>query len=245
MIRPSLLSYTGSENLGDAIQTAAMLRLINGPCTYRDRDTGHGANPSEVHLLNGFLDGRWRPGPAVKTVFAGVHVTHPVIAKRVAQIAGDELVGARDPHSLELLKAVGANVVLTGCATLTLPPYTGRRSGVLHIDDGHPDQLTQYIPSNAPWTPQFWRAKERLLLLERAELVHTTRLHVALPCLASGTPVQMPADTLKRVHEPGRLSLLDTIGFEYGKPQVIDITIFRERFLGFMAQAFRTEQSAD
>lgn len=229
----TLLSYQGTENLGDAIQTLAMLNLIKWPCDYRERDV----EPTEevpVHLINGFLDGRWKPGAAGQTLFAGVYVKTPEIASKACKLANGTPIGARDSHSAHLLRQAGADVEFIGCATMTLPKYENVRAGVVHIDSGHPDQITQRIPKNAPWKPQGLRALERLLLLAQSELVITRRLHVALPCLAMGTPVQMPEDTLRHVPEPERLGILHELGFQFGKPQLLDLRPAAERFSQFV-----------
>ena len=133
------------------------------------------------------------------------------------------------PFSEKLLRAAGAQVEMVGCATLTCAPYAGPRWGVLHVDNENPDQLTQCLPLKFSWPAQYWRAVERLQLLQRPELVHTTRLHIVLPCLAMGTPVQMPARIRSWVQEPGRLTILEELGFEFGKPQVLDVSPIADR----------------
>ena len=47
--------------------------------------------------------------------------------------------------------------------------------------------------------PTQWEMAVALLdRLRRAEVVYTSRLHIALPCLAFGTPVVFPAAALRR-----------------------------------------------
>jgi len=64
----------------------------------------------------------------------------------------------------------------------------------------------------------------------------TTRLHVALPCLAFGTPVIIPSEAKNRIFQPDRLSLLDALGFEYGKPNLIDVSNYARRYTSFLEQ---------
>lgn len=226
-----LTSYTKTNNLGDAIQTVALLKLLElnrDLALFRDRDNPTGDPDGETWLLNGYLDGRWKPSN-LPTLFTGIHLVNERI---IQPNMGD--VGARDPHTHALLQRNGVMSTLIGCATMTLPRYKGPRSGTVWVDSGHPDDITQHIHSNMTWKAQLQRAEERLLLLRYAELVHTNRLHVASPCLAFGTPVCMPVGTIKRVSEPNRLSILTEIGFEEGIPQVIDLSEWQVRFTDFL-----------
>lgn len=74
----------------------------------------------------------------------------------------------------------------------------------------------------------------------------TSRLHVALPCLAMGTPVVLSAEDRRRVEQPARLSLLDDLGFRYGEPNVIDVGPIARRYRRFLTDALAVElQDAD
>ena len=91
---------------------------------------------------------------------------------------------------------------MTGCATSSLPPYSGLRDGgVLKID--HPREgaegsgLTQRIDIRTSWSDQLAMAASRLQMLMTAEEVLTSRLHVALPCIAFGTPVTISAPEIQ------------------------------------------------
>jgi Polysaccharide pyruvyl transferase len=231
----SIFSYWQTENLGDAIQAIALSRLLNPVHSFRDRDTGIGATPQDLHLCNGYLDERWAPANAARSLFVGVHVKSWEVVSTLLTISNrDTIIGARDQHTHALLQARGLRSEFVGCATLTLPRYEGPREGEVHIDSGNPEELTQWIPQTMPWKAQWWHATERLLLLQRAKLVITRRLHVALPCLAYGTPVLVPEDSVDRVSEPARLGLLESLGFRYGVPQIIDVGVFAANYVTFL-----------
>jgi hypothetical protein len=113
-------------------------------------------------------------------------------------------IGARDPATLAALRARGIDAYHSGCLTLTLErdPCAPRDAGVVACDldpdavtvleqrTGRPVAVTTHIAPEPRAPAARLAAAERLLdLYARAELVVTTRLHCALPCLAFGTPV--------------------------------------------------------
>lgn len=219
----SLLSYLYSWNLGDAIQTIAMRNLLEDfvddpDITYRERGTANGAALGEIHICNGYLDERWTPAEAGATILAGVHMANrrPIQNLHTMKDAINLKlpVGARDPYTAKELQQFGIDSEFIGCATLTLPPYHGERWGVYSVDMIDPpcamdQEFTHYIPSNISWIRQIALANSRLSVYRRATCVFTTRIHVALPCIAFGTPVY-----LQRIGDQ-RLTLLDHLGVKY------------------------------
>lgn len=178
-----LTSYSGTCNLGDAIQTLAMIRLIGEPEGFADRDT---ACPGAGLIVNGFLGGLWRAGDA-DAIFCGVHCASVQAIERLVKMRPAK-VGTRDPWTAGELLRRGLRAEFVGCSTLTLPRYDGPRSGELTGPDVCP-----LIPRETPWTDQLELAADRLEALKTAAFVRTSRLHVALPCLAMGTPVELIA----------------------------------------------------
>lgn len=112
---PTLFSYAGTGNLGDAIQTLALQRLLPGPVEFSERDAvttvpAQNATPCPGLLMNGFLDARWRGAPPGSAIFAGVHVPDRWVAARVCAAARPGVpLGARDPHSQALLDEAAAH----------------------------------------------------------------------------------------------------------------------------------------
>lgn len=238
-----VLAYRSTLNLGDAIQTYALARLFPDPLhgAYRNnlaaqtfkRDDG-----SATFLVNGYLCDAAPASGDVSPVFAGVYVG----GKKSDQLAwfrrSRHQIGCRDSTTQFLLAAEGLQTELTLCATLTLPPWTGARAGVYNVDaPGAPGaRLTNEIPAAMTWMDQWNAAAHRLDLLRRAELVYTARLHVALPCLAFGTPVVFPSRLRPKSFQPQRLITLDDIGFQFDAAVTMDVSSFANRYMSFLGR---------
>jgi len=140
-------------------------------------------------------------------------------------------VGARDPLTVERLTAAGLVSELTGCATL--PRYDGPRTGVFSVDYDGPGTRIPHTISRQLTVAEQWQQAERLLSQYRtAAEVHTSRLHVALPCLAMGTPVWMARPSPSVF--PERYSLIDELGVPYERLVVQDMHAAAGRFQSFL-----------
>lgn len=229
-----LLAYCGSFcNLGDAIQTIAMTWLLGREVDYVFRDRASTADPTRLFVVNGYLCDYSIPVDGSNSLFSGVHLgmRH---ARQMEWIRKSRFpVAARDPYTQQLLKDNGIKSELIGCATLTFPRYEGERRNIYSIDtkSGGGLPLTQHFPYLA-WQEQLALAAQRLDTLRTATLVHTTRLHVALPCLAMGTPVCVYPTR----NQPERLSILETLGVEYGKTTVMDCSGIADVYKSFVAR---------
>lgn len=232
--RFEVLAYRGTLNLGDAIQTYAMARLLPSPlgAKYRDSLDRDDAIPL---VINGYL---CDSVPTTQNcLFAGIYIGRR-LDEHVQWIKNSKYrVGARDPFTANLLQKRGIDCQMIGCATLTLPRYEGPRKGVIRVDDIADNigrgQYTQSI-GHISWVQQWHEAMDRLATIRTAELVYTGRLHIALPCLAFGTPVQIPSRARSNVQQSERLSILDAIGFQYDKPNVIDVSEYSAAFKSFL-----------
>ncbi len=105
------------------------------------------------------------------------------------------------------------------------------------IDSNGATAFTHFIPENMTWPDQWRLALERLELLRRAEIVYTRRLHVAIPCLAFGTPVVLYRFFAKQALRPERFSLVDALGIEWNRPCTLDLTPHAERYCEFLSRA--------
>src|ERR1700677_1178746 len=98
-----VLIYRGTANLGDAIQTVALCRLLGSQCAgiYRDE-----AFPREMadrpFIVNGWLGYGVTPKPLDNCVFAGVHLGQHE-EHYLEWLRGGSVVGARDPYTQRLL----------------------------------------------------------------------------------------------------------------------------------------------
>jgi hypothetical protein len=238
----SILIYSGTNNLGDAIQAYAMARLLPRPLQGIYRHKAHQFDGSGAPLvINGWL-GDKAPNTS-NCLFAGVHIgRNNAVQIEWIKKTHFKYIGVRDAYTGDLLKQHGVTTAIEtiGCATMTLPRYLGPRQGILNVDLtekrlNSASDVTNRIPSSLNWIQQWTLAEQRLSQLRNAELVYTNRLHVALPCIAMGTPVFMPKTVLKYVKQPERLSCLDMFGFRYNEPFVTDISGFAKKYIDFLA----------
>jgi hypothetical protein len=237
--RARVLIYKNTTNIGDAIQTVAITRLLGGACAGVYRDSPMPGLYSEVpFVVNGWL-GRGRPGSGGNCIFAGVHLGHRE-ADYVRWIReSGNAVGARDQYTKGLLASNRISSEMIGCTTLTLPRYSGPRRGRYSIDV-NPVPGTEYLSSTIPdlaWADEWELALHRLDQLRKAEIVYTRRLHVVLPCLAFGTPVVFPSNEFRDLFDKSRLSLLHDIGFAYGEVVEMDVTPLADLYVRFLENA--------
>jgi hypothetical protein len=189
-------------------------------------------------IANGWL-GYKPPVSHTQAVFAGAHVGRHEDAYIAWMKHTGATIGARDPYTNALLERCGISSSMIGCATLTFDRYRGARSGRFSVDAGYYEGTVQLSNSigSLTWSEQWNAAVEQLDLLRRAELVYTTRLHVALPCLAFGTPVIFPLQRLTNVQAKERLTLLNALPFGYNDPVETDISEFAARYVKFLEDA--------
>lgn len=238
MIR--LHSYHGTQNLGDAIQSLALIRLcqeLRPDLEYGwvDRD---GESTGGYVMTNGWLGDNWVPSP-IGMEFCGVHCATEKSLRTLRDsvwFLGRYPIGVRDPYTQRALAELGLPSEMIGCATLTLPRYSGPREGSWRVD--YPDgdfpnclSLTHRITPDVSWEIQRSAASVALSLYHNAHAVYTSRLHVLLPCIAFGTPVAL---THIPPHEERRFSLAKYLGVEVGtEPKVYDASELAAKFRAF------------
>ncbi|MBL8212044.1 MAG: hypothetical protein JNK87_15110 [Bryobacterales bacterium] len=250
MARPRfyVFAYEGSGNLGDAIQTYALCRLLGPFCAGIDRDR---EMPPDVDtgvplVANGWLGYRAHQRPE-NVLFAGVHLARHETAFRDWMRRSPHAVGARDPYTAGLLGALSVPNQLTGCATLTFDRYCGARHGRYAIDapGGAADIEISNSIGSLSWLEQWALAEELLAKLRTAEQVTTSRLHIALPCLAFGTPVLFPASCFASTFEKQRLSLLFHLGFCFDTAVELDVEWHGAAYTSFLEAALGPLERTD
>jgi hypothetical protein len=198
-----LVSYHRTGNLGDAIQTVALERWLR---SRGENIQGHLPRQGleDGMMINGWHRHSYEPLPA-RALFLGIHTDRAHL-----QVVGKQCkIGARDPWTLREARALGLSAELTGCVTSTLQRTTDETATKLKLridcrDGGNTH--TQEIPEEMTWPEQLRAAQARLDLFARATHVTTTRLHVALPCIAMGVPVVL--EDWSPTYQPERFSLL-------------------------------------
>lgn len=227
-----LLTYWNTGNLGDVLQTIALSRLLppcNGIPRCRLTEQLHS---DQLFIVNGWH--RWPrevPATDANCLFAGIHCAHAHVSwVRQSPFPA----GARDPFTHEVFRRAGIPSVMLGCATLTFPSHNGPRDCVLSVDlpDGPGTQFTHGLRHGVSFITQWRLGLAALARYQRAVEVHTSRLHVALPCLAMGTPVALHPARFQRE----RYSLFEHLGLKFGELQQCDISPLRDGFIAFLRQ---------
>jgi tetratricopeptide (TPR) repeat protein len=155
----------------------------------------------------------WPPRPDLDPLLLSLHLD-PVRAalyltrEGIAYFKRHEPIGCRDRWTEGLLQRGGIRAYFSGCLTLTLPPYEGPRTNRALLVD-LPDRVVPHIShaiarhcslrrkvmthdivrSTLDPVRRLNAANFVLQHYARSAFVVTTRLHVALPCVAMGTPV--------------------------------------------------------
>lgn len=222
-----------TRNVGDMIQTLALSRLLPSMTGVFRHDLG-AAPADRLFVVNGFLETDAPPRVGATCLFAGVSGPYARRTRYLAWMRRSPWpVGARDPVTATRLSAMGLASELVGCATLTLPRHRGPRSGVLSVDcDGPGERVAHRIPRTMTVARQWELASALLARYRQAEAVYTSRLHVALPCLAFGTPVWIarpPATGL-----PERFSLLEEMEVPFETLVVRDVAPQAGRYCRFL-----------
>ncbi|MEP6670854.1 MAG: polysaccharide pyruvyl transferase family protein [Chthoniobacter sp.] len=226
--------YRKTWNIGDAIQTIALQRLLPSVSyVWRDKDI---AAPDSPYVVNGWLGNNQPPVDNTHCLFAGVYVHSNEDNYRWIRNTRFPEVGARDPATVMWCADRKIRSSLIGCATLSFDSYAGPRSGRYAVDAEAPEAtFISHDIGDLDWDAQLSLARDLLLRYMRAELVITSRLHVALPCLAFGTPVII-VDPMKwgDRERNRRFSILDAMGARYGTPHVQDVSAWRRRYVDFL-----------
>lgn len=226
--RFKVFRYFGTTNLGDAIQTIALARLLPGKLVGVDRATGIDADLATRFVVNGWL-GNNRMFVASRCLFAGVHLAQ---AHNLEWFAGSPWpIGARDPWTLRECQGREVPARMIGCATSTFERYSGPRSGIYSVDLARNVSMpraalrvTHTIAADLPWPDQWALALHVLDLYRRASVVYTSRLHVALPCLAFGTPVLLPSPGPPGSDTARRFGAAQAIGLRFDEVNEFDVS---------------------
>lgn len=215
------------------IQTVALTRLLPpswGVFRHRLDECPDGC----VGVLNGFLHRDRPPTQRTRYLFVGVSGPNWRHHEYLKWMSGSSMpIGARDPATRIGLLRAGLRSELVGCATLTLPRYFGPRSGIYSVDcEGPGVSLSHTIGRMMNVSAQWQRACQMLEIYRTAEAVYTSRLHVALPCLAFGTPVHLTVPQTVRASD--RFSILDELGVNGAGALEVDVRPVAARYLQFL-----------
>jgi len=142
-----VISYPGSINMGDEVQSIAAMRLLPRVDYLVDRDNIHKKVTDEVIKLvcNGWFAEKplnWPPADNILPLFISMHVTRSNQSYKL--LLRDNLtdyynrfgpIGCRDLGTLKLLKKNGIEAWFSGDLTLTLENrYSERNNDILLVD---------------------------------------------------------------------------------------------------------------
>lgn len=118
----------------------------------------------------------------------------------------------RDIATMQYLRNLKIDSEFGGCLTQTLEPYTGFRNSDVIAVDAPPDisKMCDYSYSQhdesligMSYEDRLKRASDKIELFKNSKHVHTSKLHVYLPCKALNTPVTFYN---YNIYQPHRLS---------------------------------------
>lgn len=214
--KTAYLTYS-TDNLGDDTQSFALCQVLGQPDMFVDRDRFPCyADAGPILLVaNGFFTcGPFPPPPNIEAIYVAICASsiNGSDPSALAHLRAAAPIGCRDQHTVRWCRERGIPHYFSSCPTLLLErtiPYNP--DGPIVLVDVSPTLLPQLREPVTAWTnrvnatdfptpeARFGAVQKRLELLQRARLVITNRLHVAVPCLGMGVPlilVEPPDATL-------------------------------------------------
>lgn len=215
VVRYASFRYDLYPNLGDEIQTLAVEQYLPRVDSRIDRDSLASFEAEEKHIVifQGWFSHTpercFPPSNAIVPVFVGFHLSDSrrtrdnlLVGPSLTYLKAHAPIGCRDEGTQRLLEGAGVRAYTTHCLTLTFPARNREpQFGKVFIVDGEDLRIPRLLRQeavhlshecSASLDDELKRAAaQRLLDLYRdeADLVVTTRLHCALPCIAMGIPV--------------------------------------------------------
>lgn len=161
-----VFSYSGTQNIGDEIQSLAAWGRLPAPDYFLDRDNlkaeGDAIEGHASVIMNGWYGQwpeNWPPSEKIRPLFVAIHITKEPVASRLG-VRPDEYmlapslvkylrrhapIGARDLATLQLLQNAGIDAYFSGCMTLTLQRPDVARTDDLVVLNDLPQQMVPLI----------------------------------------------------------------------------------------------------
>ena len=219
MTRYAVLSYESSFNFGDEIQSIAAARLLprTDLAIPREKLRDFSSEEQCVLLFNGWHSDstQFPPAECITPIYIGFHIAESAAEyftrpECIAHFRKHSPIGCRDIGTMEILRAAGVDVFYSKCLTLTLPKREKNAGGGIVFCDvgenkpmkekrirrilGEKNAAVRSVSHkhNADATGHAAKTEVANCLLSlyaAADLVVSSRLHCALPCVAMGVPV--------------------------------------------------------
>ena len=146
-IKVGVVAYKKSSNLGDDIQTLAILQNLpsNVVVVPIDREELYAYRSPEPLkcIINGwFMDDatHWPPHPSLEPLFVGFHIANQALLAEKFKSYYMEYspIGCRDEATLASLRKLGVDGYFSGCPTLCLKrPSNRKRGNTIEVVDAH------------------------------------------------------------------------------------------------------------
>lgn len=185
-----------TKNVGDDMQTLAALQFAPDAKFVRRDKIGEETRDLKIIGNAWWMEGECYPRANQNILPISMHIWNDGFPMDWLKVR--EPIGCRDTWTMNRLKENSIKAYFSGCLTLTFPEYKGKRDGIVYVDDVprewkiedalYLSHTNEEGDSLSP-SKRMKIAQERLDVYKKARLVITNRLHVALPCVAVGTPV--------------------------------------------------------
>ena len=165
----AVLSYLGTDNIGDEIQSLAACGLLPRVDHYIDRDNMNESADRIADSISLIANGwhcqhpeRWPPCGRIRPLFISMHITREKVDSAIgvtpsafltsppiaAYLRRHAPIGARDLATRDLLTAAGVESYFSGCLTLTLPrPKVAPVADLIVLNDLPPD-VVRHVRGN-------------------------------------------------------------------------------------------------
>ena len=224
-----IMYYKETDNVGDDIQTYVAKRFLPHIDYYIDRESLNCFVPKEKEYVSVIMNGwflhnkcAWPPSPYINPLLISMHFTSlEKVDVGEEYLKKNGSVGCRDIETQKRLDRNNIENYFSGCMTLTIEKFENvKKEDYICIVDVEDDvyekikkstkreikKITHSVDSKIIQKKSFEQRMndvEKLLKkYQAAHIVVTSRLHVALPSIALGTPVIL---IVKKNYEKDRL----------------------------------------
>ena len=253
----AVLSYDGSGNIGNEIQSIAAEKLLPKVDIKIPMEQMSIYQGEPVLLVMNAFFGGWTtlpPSPAITPLYIAVHICPSVQSKYATTEWINHLkqhlpIGCRDKGTMQFLQSLGIDAYFSGCLTLTLPlreniglhnyavDYPRRNKyckGKMYAKRSCITVSHKHNFDSLGNEITFQMARNLLKRYQSAKHIYTSRLHCALPSGVMGIPVTFLGVHDRRTDcllELGDRLKLPPLKWRYAirKPSIIHVELDQEK----------------
>ena len=183
-----LVSYNQKyDNISDVLQILTLHNFIKN--NYKDIVINGYSECSSLENKNVIINGCHRNEILPQEgIFIGIHTEY----NKIQNIKNGSLVGCRDIFTLnEIKKNKNIKGIFSGCSTITIPFYDGKRNGIVEYMNNDNEKCITF-------DEKLKMTNDLIDELKIKELVVTNKLHIAMICIAVGTPVIISSRNIQK-----------------------------------------------